>query len=149
MKNLKEQKGITLVALVVTIIVLLILAGVTILYVMSDNGIFGQAESASTSTNTAYVKEVLLQAILEAQAEHYDPAGTEATDKAAALTFVKAKLATAGITDGETPLACTAFCDATAGTVFSGGLKYQEQEYTVNIDTAAGTSSVTAKVTGD
>ena len=33
----KENKGITLVALVVTIVVLLILAGITITYVMGDN----------------------------------------------------------------------------------------------------------------
>lgn len=36
---LKKQKGITLVALVVTIVVLLILAGVSINLVLGDNGI--------------------------------------------------------------------------------------------------------------
>ena len=36
----KKQAGITLVALVVTIVVLLILAGITIMYTMGENGIF-------------------------------------------------------------------------------------------------------------
>ena len=40
---LKGQKGITLVALVVTIIVLIILAGVSIALVLSDNGLVNKA----------------------------------------------------------------------------------------------------------
>ena len=43
MKN--NEKGITLVALVITIIVLLILAGVTILALSGDNGILNRAEN--------------------------------------------------------------------------------------------------------
>ena len=47
MKKLKRQvKGITLIALVVTIIVLLILAGVAINLTIGDNGIFKRAEKA-------------------------------------------------------------------------------------------------------
>ena len=44
--NIKE-KGITLVALVVTVIVILILAGVTISLALGDNGIIGKAQEAS------------------------------------------------------------------------------------------------------
>ena len=40
---LKGQKGITLVALVVTIVVLIILAGVSIALVIGDNGIATKA----------------------------------------------------------------------------------------------------------
>lgn len=43
---LKGQKGITLVALVVTIIVLIILAGVSIALVLGDNGIVTKAKQA-------------------------------------------------------------------------------------------------------
>ena len=39
-RNAKKNKGITLIALVITIIVLLILAGVTIASLSGDNGIF-------------------------------------------------------------------------------------------------------------
>lgn len=42
----KEAKGITLIALVITIIVLLILAGVTIATLTGDNGILKQADKA-------------------------------------------------------------------------------------------------------
>lgn len=54
MKNkLKEQlkinKGITLIALVITIIVLLILAGVTIATLTGDNGILTKAQSAKST----------------------------------------------------------------------------------------------------
>ena len=50
-KILKNSKGITLIALVITIIVLLILAGVTIATLTGDNGILGKANEAKTRTN--------------------------------------------------------------------------------------------------
>lgn len=54
LKNKKgKQRGITLVALVVTIVVLLILAGVTINAVFSDNGIVKQAQEAANATKNA------------------------------------------------------------------------------------------------
>ena len=40
---LKKQKGITLIALVVTIVVLLILAGVTISLLLDENGIISKS----------------------------------------------------------------------------------------------------------
>lgn len=43
---LKNQKGITLVALVITIIVLLILAGITISLTLGEHGIINRAEEA-------------------------------------------------------------------------------------------------------
>ncbi len=51
--------GITLVALVVTIVVLLILAGITIVYVFGDNGVFGQASEAKLKTDIANWQERL------------------------------------------------------------------------------------------
>ena len=45
-KVLKKQGGITLIALVITIIVLLILAGVSISMLTGDNGIITQAQKA-------------------------------------------------------------------------------------------------------
>ena len=43
---MRNERGIRLFALVVTIVVLLILAGVTITYALGDNGIFGTAKKA-------------------------------------------------------------------------------------------------------
>lgn len=56
---MKNNKGITLVALVITIIVLLILAGVSLSLVMGENGILNQATRAKTKTDMASAKEEL------------------------------------------------------------------------------------------
>lgn len=47
MKNLKQNKGITLIALIITIIILLILASVTINLVIGDNGLFNTTKEAA------------------------------------------------------------------------------------------------------
>ncbi len=54
---LKNNKGITLIALVITIIVLLILAGVSIAMLTGKNGILNQASRAGDETNRAEVLE--------------------------------------------------------------------------------------------
>ena len=54
---LKEQKGITLIALVITIIVLLILAGVSIAMLTGQNGILTKATTSKTETAKAEVME--------------------------------------------------------------------------------------------
>ena len=56
-KILENRNGITLVALVVTIVVLLILAGITITYVMGDNSIFKKAQEAKNKTEEAMQNE--------------------------------------------------------------------------------------------
>ena len=56
-EQLKTNKGITLIALVITIIVLLILAGVTIATLTGDNGILTKAQNAKTQNDKATVKE--------------------------------------------------------------------------------------------
>ena len=53
----KENKGITLIALVITIIVLLILAGVTIATLVGNNGILNKASQAAEETRIAQVEE--------------------------------------------------------------------------------------------
>jgi type II secretory pathway pseudopilin PulG len=53
----KEKNGITLIALVVTIVVLLILAGTSIAMLTGDNGIISQAKNAKDKTNEANAKE--------------------------------------------------------------------------------------------
>ena len=58
MKFLKE-KGITLIALVVTIVILLILAGVSIAMLTGDNGILSQAQNAKNKTEEAERNEKL------------------------------------------------------------------------------------------
>ena len=52
-KMAKERRGVTLIALVITIIVLLILAGVTIAMLTGDNGIISKAMQAKNKTEEA------------------------------------------------------------------------------------------------
>ena len=61
---IKTSNGITLIALVITIIVLLILAGVTIATLTGDNGILGKAKTAKTTNNEEKAKEQIKIAIM-------------------------------------------------------------------------------------
>lgn len=54
---MKKEAGITLIALVITIIILLILAGVSINTITGSDGIIGRAKQASEQTKIASVKE--------------------------------------------------------------------------------------------
>ena len=56
-ERLKNNHGITLIALVITIVVLLILAGVTIATLTGDNGILTKAQEAKTKTEEAQKQE--------------------------------------------------------------------------------------------
>ncbi len=69
--NSKSDKGITLVALVVTIIVLLILAGVSINLVAGSNGILGRAQKAVDLNNMVKIKEEIELKIAELQMDYY------------------------------------------------------------------------------
>ena len=63
----KEIKGITLVALVITIVVLLILAGVSINTVLGDDGIIKKAKEAAEATKQASAEEEMNRLVLEYQ----------------------------------------------------------------------------------
>ena len=55
----KKERGITLVALVVTIIVLLILAGVTISMTISGDNLFSRARQSTDQYNGAQYNEAV------------------------------------------------------------------------------------------
>ena len=65
----KKQKGITLIALVVTIIVLLILAGVSIAMLTGNNGILTQGKRAKEETTVGHEKEAAQMAYAGAKAK--------------------------------------------------------------------------------
>ncbi len=54
---IKNERGITLIALIITVIILLILAGITINSVVGDNGIINKAKDAASKTNQAVINE--------------------------------------------------------------------------------------------
>ena len=66
MKKKVENAGITLIALIVTIVILLILAGVTLNLVLGDNGIISKAKEAKEKTIAAQQKESLELSYIDA-----------------------------------------------------------------------------------
>ena len=62
--KLNASKGITLIALVITIIVLLILAAVSIATLTGENGILSKANTAKTETEKAGAKEKVQMAVM-------------------------------------------------------------------------------------
>ena len=64
---MRNQRGITLIALVITIIVLLILAGVSIAMLTGDNGILTQANNAKVSQIEGQVREEVNLAVQAAK----------------------------------------------------------------------------------
>ena len=94
-KTKKNARGITLIALVITIIVLLILAGVTIAALSGDNGILKRATQAKTKTGKESAEEQIKLAIMTATTE-----GLGVPDKA----VLRSELTKAGFvvkTDGD------------------------------------------------
>ena len=65
--KIKQMKGITLIALVITIIVLLILAGVTISMLTGENGILKQATNAKNATDKSEFEEQVSLAVMAAK----------------------------------------------------------------------------------
>ena len=83
---LKNNKGITLIALVITIIVLLILAGVSIAMLTGENGILTQARNADVRTAEAEVADKINMALNGELANLYAEGKFTATTAADILT---------------------------------------------------------------
>ena len=75
--EMKKQKGITLIALVVTIIVLMILAGVSVSMLTGQNGILTNAAKAKEDTDSASDLEELQIKAYEALTNYYVSAISE------------------------------------------------------------------------
>ena len=93
-----NEKGITLVALVVTIIVLLILAGITISVALNNGGILGRAEKAKQETEAASIRDYVSMAIMNIKTEYYTSPSSfveiNQTGKASAKKFLTDELST-------------------------------------------------------
>lgn len=127
----KEQKGITLVALVITIIVLLILAGVSISLVVGNNGVLTRASDAVNKNTVANVREKVTMAFASAEmAYQTEWAGNTARTRVDSYTATLANeltsngLLATGTTTGsaanQTPISGTTATIATEVTTNSG-----------------------------
>ena len=88
-----EGKGITLIALVITIIVLLILAGVSIAMLTGDNGILTQAKDAKLQTEIGKAEELANLAHADLLTDHYNKGTPKPT-----LADIKSELEKEGYT---------------------------------------------------
>lgn len=86
----KKERGITLVALVVTIVVLLILAGVSISMVLGNNGIVTKAKETQTAQDKAYAEDVIESGLKAVQIEVLS--NTLPTGKKANVAYVVEKI---------------------------------------------------------
>lgn len=77
--NQKGNRGITLIALVITIIVLLILAGISIATLTGENGILTKANDAKTETRGASVEEARDLWKINQETDNYTENGTAQT----------------------------------------------------------------------
>ena len=68
---MKNNKGVTLVALVITIIVLLILAGVSLAMLTGDSGILTNADKAKANTAVSNAKGAIEMAYMDIKTEVY------------------------------------------------------------------------------
>jgi hypothetical protein len=100
MKNLKNQKGITLVALVITIIVLLILAGVSLSLVSGGDGILSKASNAVDQNEIASAKEQVELVVAEKQTDYYQAKYVDNDSNVTTMfAYVTDKLATGTTSD--------------------------------------------------
>ena len=166
----KNSKGITLIALVITIIVLLILAGVSLNLVAGGDGILGRATTAVDKTNEVKIAEEVELAMAELKVQYYeDKYVNEGTEVKEYAEYATAKL-TAGIKtsngilkleDGKvnyyegtntTPNATGTFNSEIGSVTIGGGEEGEPQpepkpeatKYTVSYDANGGTGNVPA-----
>ena len=107
----KSNLGITLIALIITIIVLLILAGVTLNMVMGENGIFSKANSAKEQTQKSTAEETIKLAVLENNAK--DAAGETSLNELELKVEISKKLKELGYTVAEDNNTVTYYGDKT------------------------------------
>ena len=131
MKN--NQKGITLIALVVTIIVLLILAGVSIAMLTGQNGILNRASEASINSKIGDAEDLISLNVSDKITDYFHRTYVE-TSETADATDTLAKAIADGIAAAKTSVAD----GVTVETTITAALK----------DTELATKTITVKYKG-
>ena len=79
MEKLKKCEGITLVALVITVIILIILAGISISLVLGENGLISKARQGAQNYQEAEIRETELLDTVQAYLGETNPSSTPST----------------------------------------------------------------------
>ena len=145
---MRNQKGITLVALVITIIVLLILAGVSISLVVGQNGVLNQASNAVVTNKAAAVKEKVSTALASAETTYYaqwaqNTSVTRETVYADTTNGVKAQLE-ANYGTGKVTVGDLFTASSTANiSITDGSDKF---DFTVSVDKSTGKATIAESI---
>lgn len=130
---MKKQNGITLIALVITIIVLLILAGVSIAMLTGENGILSKATTATEKTQEAEAEEAIKLAVNVVLADKLDPSVTD-TDK----TTISADSIKAANNDSNVAIAANTANDDTAADKIGIDATIGKKTYSFTVNTETG-----------
>ena len=125
---MKNQKGITLIALVITIIVLLILAGVSIAMLTGKNGILTRASESSEASIVGEIDEAVKLGVAEIVTNQMDPTFNATTSSDGVTDKVTADNVAKAISKNNANL------KATPGSSDAQG------DGSINVTVAAGTS---------
>ena len=93
----KETRGITLIALVITIIVLLILAGVSIATLTGENGILTRASEASEKTSIGQEIEQIKLAILDVTSDNLETSDSSDWTSSELLSALESEISDSSI----------------------------------------------------
>ena len=138
---LKEQKGITLVALVITIIVLLILAGISISLALGNNGIIRNAQISSSAWTQGEAETQLAMALAACETDYQ----VEKSDNSTAIRadyYTKEKI-NANMPQGSYDLA-TDIVETDSEN--EGHYKFKTSPVSVTVNTPEGTDNKTVSV---
>lgn len=127
---MKNNNGITLIALVITIIVLLILAGVSIAMIGGTNGILGRATDAKIRTAISEAGDQVSLEIADMQTEYYNK------------VYVENDATVKGQTRQEYMDAALTTKYGTAATVGSCSVSYADETITITYDGYASTATL-------
>lgn len=128
---MKKEKGITLAALVITIIVLLVLAGVSLNLISGSNSILGKAKEAVEVTDVAKMKEEIEIVIAQVQMDYY----FEKSQNGTVREYVKDKLQE-GV---QSSTGATISCDENDKILYNGKeVGVLEPDWTVTMNGEAG-----------
>ena len=139
---LKENRGVTLVALVITIIVLLILAGVSISLVVGDNGVLNQAVNAADATNKSAATTELEMAVTAAVADYMEDkyTGTTGSSSINLTTYLTTSAFEPNVADGFT-ITVNNWGTTTPGSKTTAEVEYRGETYTYTLEISSSGNS--------
>ena len=149
---MRNQRGITLIALVITIIVLLILAGVSIAMLTGENGILTRSTQAVAENNIAEDKEAATLDLSAAYTDYMDAKYVGTDDEDIITTDFVQFLYSSGLTGSGASNTSGYLTDTAHYTVEVTGSSAADAEITittVNVNSDETPRTETATVSGD